>query len=272
MWVDAVGSMDLVLRWHQFAGQETAAEFMSGGITEPDDAQRWLDAGFLAIDAAKWNTAQLDQSEAHCWMTAGLSHAQAIAWAGLTRDPEMAKEWMAMCPGDPGTASLWAEAGVTSPSRAAELTTIGLTARSHAALAAAGQQHADYEARLRTQAARHAGLDVAEDGTLLLDVSTTEPTSIPRRLEPVLAAAAEAGERSVRVRHGAPRLSPESVRQLPEARFVRGASKAAVLRFGWRQPESTQFRVAADGAHSEFAVEVSEFPSEFIHLIQQVTL
>ena len=263
-WVEAVGSLDSALHWQSLTTREVAAEFVAGGVAEPEDGRRWMALEFSTGDAVSWHRTGLDAAAAAQWVAVGLTQMHAATWARLTTDAKKASEWIAVCPDAPKEAETWDKTGVT-PTRVVELRAIGLTADSHATLFRASRKSGDYAARLRVQAARHNGFDVAEDGTLVMDVGDTPSDVIPRRLRCAIAAAAAAGERTVRVRHGFPRLSPESVRQLPEARFVRGAAKAAVLHYGWALSES-QFHLAGDGSHSEFTVEASASPCEFIHV------
>jgi hypothetical protein len=232
-WIEAVGSLDSALHWQGFTTREVAAEFVAGGVAEPEDGRRWLALEFNTGDAVSWHRTGLDAAAAAQWAAVGLTRMHAATWARAhdrrLRRPANGSLSALTLPRKP---KLGTETGVT-PARVVELRAIGLTADSHATLFRASRKSGDYAARLRVQAARHNGFDVAEDGTLVMDVGDTPSDAIPRRLRCAIAAAAAAGERTVRVRHGFPRLSPESVRQLPEARFVRGAAKAAVLQYGW---------------------------------------
>ncbi len=272
MWVDAVGSIERIAPWQRIADRQMAGELVRGGIDDPNDARRWLDAGFGTSAAISWKRSGLAVERASQWRDAGLTAEHAAAWGPIADDPATAGEWMAACAGDAEAAQLWFTAGVASASRVSELLAIGLTARAHAELARVSADAADYAARVRVQAARHSGLDVAADGMLVLHVDDERAADIAGRLDAVLAAAARAGEHRLRVRHGAPRLSPESVRLLPEARFVRGAAKAAVLKYGWERDGGRRFAICDDGAHSEFDVDASPSPTAFIRIGAEAVL
>lgn len=270
-WLEAVGSLDQVAAWEAVTNRDVAAELVRGGIDDPSEWRRWLDAGIDVAAAVVWRNAGLGPEAAMEWKAAGLTHDQASEWALITTNPVEAMDWMSVCSNESTTALAWVAADVTDPHRVLDLQAIGLTSHTHGVMHAASKKLDDYPARLREQAVRFSGLEVAADGTLLVEVEDTHRGSIPRRLDNVFAAAARAGEPMVRVRHGSPRLSAESVRQLPEARFIRGAGKAAVLNYGWQGDHGSRFELCADGAHTDFAIDVTESTEEFIHLDDVVT-
>ena len=115
-------------------------------------------------------------------------------------------------------------------------------------------------------AARVAGFDVDGDDESILVVELDDTVS--ERAADVIdsasvAAACSKGWSRLRVVHGSPRLGVESIRSITEARYVRGRSKAAVIRHADSAWNGT-VEFGDSGEFTDFIIEPIKKRVEFI--------
>lgn len=272
--------IDSAWEWRQFTNSDLdeARSWVSSAIATPAAATAWIKHGFNVGDARTWSRAGFDVVAAHAWRQADFAIGEAQEWRKVLADlekspsPLRADEWRRSRI-TAAQAGQWIKAEVATPARARQIGTIGLSAADYAALR---NEHsaAELPAVLRREAITHAGLTL-EDDVPTMQLEGRDPSGLEIEIRRVTAAAARAGEARVKVRHGWRHLSPAAVRAVPEARYVRGGEKAALLRLLWSDPPSEldetlgsegAWELTDDGAATVLRLRAREGGDEFLIL------
>lgn len=305
-WATHFESVDAAMRWKGSRFSSIRAANWAAVTADPVEAKSWIRVtGKDPSAAAAWISVGVEaSSRAAEFLDSALQPSDVGGWAllGVTTPDEIVRwgerwslevagrwtrrlrlsvngawEWFGHGESDLDEAALWVTAGVDVPDRAGELSEIGLNAETYSEIRAATND-AELRSALRVAAVGNAGLTL-EDGIVTFPIEGSDPESIEDRLRRVCDAAARAGESELQVRHGWPHLSLSAIEAVPEARYVRGMEKVALLRFLSTDPppeldltsgSDMGWGVADDGAVTTIRLRPNSSPEEFLVLDRQV--
>lgn len=243
-----------VRTWRETFDSPTMLRWLASGVTDPSSATVWIDHGFTPASIEPWIRASLSPPDARQWLELDMVAPQAERWRSVVRSPGAARAWIEAGETDLDDVRRWVASSQTAD-RARKLRKVGHTPETYARLA----QSIGPDRAVMAVLLERLGVGIGDgDRAWTIEIGEETIEMAVRRVVDAGEVLQRLGEADLAVHHGCPHLTPAAITAVPDARYLRGGTKAWI--WGWRgsdgallpTPAGWEERTLADDGSTTF--------------------